>query len=183
MVVLWVSGVTSLCFARKYWARLAIKGQPYSLRFMHSSTLRGIRYARWASYLFAGVIFFLAILELNEGFNFGFVHLNPRWKPADVTFPLALRVECWFFIFYSVLIASPWEKIYSDATWRKLFAVLGLASVIFAFAMISEVMAKNYIATAAKTKARLPVFQAILLFSALGQIPTLLFVRRPELLD
>jgi len=49
--------------------------------------------------------------------------------------------------------------------------------------MISEVMAKNYIATAAKTKARLPVFQAILLFASLGQIPIHLFVRRPSLLD
>jgi hypothetical protein len=44
-------------------------------------------------------------------------------------------------------------------------------------------MAKNYIAKAAKTKARIPVFQAILLFAALGQIPTLLFVRKPELVD
>ena len=150
---------------------------------MHSSTLRGIRYARWASYLFASVIVFLAILELNEGLNLGFVHLAPRWKPADVTFPPALQVECWFFIFYGALIASPWEKIQSDATWRKYFGLLCVASVIFAFAMISEVMAKNYIASAAKTKARLPVFQAILLFCALGQIPSLLFVRRPELLD
>ena len=150
---------------------------------MHSSTLLGIRYARWASYFFAGVIFFLAILELNEGLNLGFAHLAPRWKPADVTFPLALQIECWFFIFYSALVASPWEKIRSDSAWRKCFGLLCVASVIFAFAMISEVMAKNYIASAAKTKARLPVFQAILLFCALGQIPTLLFVRRPELLD
>ena len=100
-----------------------------------------------------------------------------------MTFPLALRTECWFFIFYATLIALPWEKIQSDSRWRKLFALLCFVSVVFAFAMISEVMAKNYVAVAAKTKARLPVFQAILLFSALGQIPTLLFVRRPELLD
>jgi hypothetical protein len=150
---------------------------------MHSSTLRGVRYARWASYLFAAVIFFLAVLELNQGLNLGFVHLPPRWKPADVTFPLALHIECGFFIFYGALIALPWEKIQSDALWKKLFALICVASVIFAFAMISEVMAKNYVASAAKTKARLPVFQAILLFSALGQIPILLFVRRPELLD
>lgn len=150
---------------------------------MHSSTLRGIRYARWASYLFAAVVFFLAILELNGGLNLGFARLAPRWKPSDVTFPLALQLECGFFIFYAALVAYRWEKINSDATWRKFFTVLCVASVVFAFAMISEVMAKNYVATAAKTKARLPVFQAILLFGALGQIPTLLFVRRPQLLD
>ena len=150
---------------------------------MHSSTLRGIRYARWASYLFAAFIFFLAVLELNSGLNLGFIHLQPRWKPADVTFPLALHIECWFFIFYAAVIALPWEKIQSDSTWKKLFSVLCVASVVFAFAMISEVMAKNYVAAAVKAKARLPVFQAILLFGALGQIPALLFVRRPELLD
>ena len=150
---------------------------------MPSSTPRGVLYARWASYLFAAVIFFLAALELNGGLNLGFVQLPPRWRPADVTFPLALQLECFFFIFYAALIASPWEKIHSDANWKKLYALLCVASVIFAFAMISEVMAKNYIANAAKTKARLPVFQAILLFCALGQIPSLLFVRRPELLD
>ena len=150
---------------------------------MHSSTLRGIRYARWASLLFASVIFFLAIVQLCDGFNLGFVHLPPRWKSADVSFPLALQGECVFFIFYALLIALPWEKIQSDKYWNKLFALLCIASLIFAFAMISEVMAKNYIATAAKTKARIPVFQAILLFGSLGQIPILLFVRRPELLD
>jgi hypothetical protein len=150
---------------------------------MHASTLRGIRYARWASYLFAALIFFLAVLELSGGLNLGFVHFPPRWKPADVTFPVALQIECVFFIFYAALIALPWERIQSDKTWRKLFSLLCVLSVIFAFAMISEVMAKNYVASAAKTKARLPVFQAILLFSALGQIPALLFVRRPELLD
>jgi hypothetical protein len=61
--------------------------------------------------------------------------------------------------------------------------VLCVAAVIFAFAMISEVMAKNYIANAQKQKARIPVFQAILLFVSLGQIPITLFSRRPELLD
>ena len=55
--------------------------------------------------------------------------------------------------------------------------------MLFAFAMISEVMAKNYLAAAQHQKARLPVFQAILLFLSLGQIPVALFTRKPDLLD
>jgi hypothetical protein len=44
-------------------------------------------------------------------------------------------------------------------------------------------MAKNYLAAAQHQKARLPVFQAILLFLSLGQIPVALFTRKPDLLD
>lgn len=150
---------------------------------MHPSTLRGIRYARYASYIFAVLIAFLGILDLAGGFSLGSLHFPPRWQPETVHFPLALKFECWFFIFYALLLVAPWEKIQSEQTWRKLFFLLCLTSIAFAFIMISEVMAKNYIAKAAKTKARLPVFQAILLFGALGQIPTLLFVRKPELVD
>ncbi|NBX01940.1 hypothetical protein EBR11_05360 [bacterium] len=150
---------------------------------MHPSTLRGIRYARSASYLFAALIAALGILDLVGGWAWGSFHIPPRWQPETVHYPLALQMECWFFIFYALLIVAPWEKIQDEKNWRKLFALLCLFSIVFAFVMISEVMAKNYIANAAKTKARIPVFQAILLFAALGQIPTLLFVRKPEWVD
>jgi hypothetical protein len=67
--------------------------------------------------------------------------------------------------------------------WRWLFSLLCVASVVFAMAMICEVMAKNYIAQNAHLKAKIPVFQAVLLFLSLGQIPIELFSRKPELLD
>ena len=41
----------------------------------------------------------------------------------------------------------------------------------------------DYLAAAQHQKARLPVFQAILLFLSLGQIPVALFTRKPDLLD
>ena len=41
----------------------------------------------------------------------------------------------------------------------------------------------NYIAQNAGLKAKIPVFQAVLLFLSLGQIPVELFSRKPELLD
>ena len=55
--------------------------------------------------------------------------------------------------------------------------------MVFALAMICEVMAKNYVAQNAHMKAKIPVFQAVLLFLSLGQIPVELFSRKPELLD
>jgi|GEM_PF-372491 len=150
---------------------------------MNSAPQRGLIYARWATYGFAFLIIYLALLELSGGFSLGGLTIPPRWKPETVTFPLALSIENYFFIFFGLIILIPLEKIKEDKQWKIVFGIICVAAVVFAFAMISEVMAKSYIATAAKTKARLPVFQAILLFSSLGQIPIHLFVRRPNLLD
>lgn len=150
---------------------------------MNDSKVKGLIYARWASSAFAVFVIFLALLELSGGLNLGLISVSPRWKPETVTFPLALILENCFFIFFGLVILIPLEKIKEDKKWKVVFGVICLASLIFAFSMISEVMAKNYIANTAKTKARLPVFQAILLFISLGQIPIHLFIRRPELLD
>ena len=150
---------------------------------MNSATTRGLIYARWATYGFAFLIIFLAVLEFSGGFSLGGLTIPPRWKPETVSFPLALSAENYFFVFFGLVILIPLEKIKDEKLWRIIFGIICVAAIVFAFAMISEVMAKNYIATAAKTKARLPVFQAILLFTSLGQIPIHLFVRRPDLLD
>lgn len=149
----------------------------------NTKALPSIRYARWSSLAFAALCVWLGVLELVGGFNLGPLHIPPRWNPAYVTFPVALRSECWFFFFFAALLVIPWQRSANDRIWRIFFTVLCVAAVVFAFAMITEVMAKNYIANAQKTKARLPVFQAILLFVSLGQIPIALFSRKPELLD
>lgn len=150
---------------------------------MHPSTERGLRYAGLASVLFGVLCLGLGINELAGGFTLGPLRIPPRWNPDVVTFPLALRIESVFLILYAGLLFLPWGRIASPRAWNRLFALLCVASLLFAFAMISEVMAKNYISQAAGMKARLPVFQAILLFLSLGQIPVRLFIRRPELLD
>ena len=150
---------------------------------MHPTTERGLRYAGWASALFGVLCLGLGLNEMVGGLPLGPVRLPTRWNPAVVSFPLALRLESIFLIGYAALLLVPWRQETSPRAWNRRFALLGVASVLFAFAMISEVMAKNYIAQAAGMKARLPVFQAILLFLALGQIPLRLFLRKPELLD
>ncbi|MEY4271726.1 MAG: hypothetical protein RL250_592 [Verrucomicrobiota bacterium] len=150
---------------------------------METKTTRGLRYARLASYAFAALCVGLGLLELLGGFALGPLRVAPRWNPAYVTFPLALQVECWFFFLYAALLVLPWRETPVERRWWLGFAVLSVASLLFAFAMISEVMAKNYLATAQHQKARIPVFQAILLFLSLGQIPVTLFARKPELLD
>ena len=133
--------------------------------------------------LFGVLCLGLGINELIGGFQIGSLQVPPRWSPAVVTFPVALRAESWFFIAYAGLLFLPWRRIESRKAWNTLFSLLCVASVVFAFAMICEVMAKNYIAQNAHLKAKIPVFQAVLLFLGLGQIPIELFSRKPELLD
>jgi hypothetical protein len=109
--------------------------------------------------------------------------LMPRWNPAEVTRPAAVTAEGWFFIVYGLALLWPAERSASERVWKAAFALTCLLSLLFAAAMISEVMAKNYLAAAKGTKARMPVAQAVMLFVGLGQIPLRLFTRRPELLD
>ena len=150
---------------------------------MHENAAQRIRYGRYIALAFGVFCLFLGANELLGGLNLGFTKISPRWNPSVVTFPRALRAESWFLIVYAGLLFLPWRSITSAKVWNRLFVVLCVASMIFAFAMISEVMAKNYVAQAAGMKARIPVFQAVLLFLCLGQIPLELFSRKPELLD
>jgi hypothetical protein len=150
---------------------------------MNDVTAQRIRYGRIIAILFGVLCLGLGINELVGGIAFGPLRLPPRWAPAVITFPQALRAESWFFIAYAVLLFLPWRRITGEKLWKALFALLCVASVVFALAMICEVMAKNYIAQNAHLKAKIPVFQAVLLFLGLGQIPLELFSRKPELLD
>jgi len=150
---------------------------------MHEVTAQRIRYGRIIAVLFGVLCLGMGINELNGGIAVGSLHVPPRWSPAVVTFPASLRAESWFFIAYGMLLFLPWRRIASAKLWNGLFGLLCVASVVFALAMICEVMAKNYIAQNAHLKAKIPVFQAVLLFLGLGQIPLELFSRKPELLD
>lgn len=150
---------------------------------MHDVTAQRIRYGRIIAVLFGVLCLGLGVNELVGGLALGPLQLPPRWAPAVITFPGALRAESWFFIAYAGLLFLPWRRIESRKTWNWLFGLLCVASVVFALSMICEVMAKNYIAQNAHLKAKIPVFQAVLLFLGLGQIPLELFSRKPELLD
>jgi hypothetical protein len=150
---------------------------------MHDVTAQRIRYGRIIAVAFGLLCLGLGINGLLGGFSVGPLHIPPRWDPAVVTFPVALRAESWFFIAYAGLLFLPWRSLRNPQLWKWLFALLCVASIAFAFMMICEVMAKNYIAQNAHLKAKIPVFQAILLFLSLGQIPLELFSRKPELLD
>lgn len=107
----------------------------------------------------------------------------PRWDPATVTWPGALRADCALFVALGGALFLPWIRIMRSERWAWALGILTALCVVFAFAMVSEVMAKGYLAKAAGMKARPPIFQAILLFAVMAQPPVAWFIRRPDLLD
>lgn len=143
---------------------------------MTDSTLpAGLRQARNVA-LALGVFLILNALRDLTG-------IWPRWDPTKVTWPNALRADCLLHIVVGATLLLPWERLMRSAHWKLALGGLSLLCLAFAFSMITEVMAKNYLAQAAGMKAKPPVFQAVLLFAVLAQPPVAWFLRRPEQLD
>jgi hypothetical protein len=135
----------------------------------------GLRQARTISILFGIFLILNALRDLTG--------IWPRWKATEVTWPVLLQLSGYFYILVGSYLLLPWKKLAHSPRWAWAWGLLTLLCVMFAFAMITEVMAKNYIAQSAGLKAKPPVFQAILLFAALAQPPITFFLRRPDLLD
>lgn len=135
----------------------------------------GLRLARRVSALLAGLLILTGLRDLAG--------IWPRWDPATVTWPALLRADCLLHLTVGAVLLLPWARIMRSPRWKPALAALSLLCLVFAFAMITEVMAKNYLAQAVGAKAKPPVFQAVLLFAVLAQPPVAFFLRRPELLD
>ena len=107
----------------------------------------------------------------------------PRWNPATVTWPNLLLASGIFHIVVGSTLLLPWARIMRSERWKAAFVILCILCVAFAFAMITEVMAKNYLAKDVGMKAKPPVFQAVLLFAVMAQPPIAWFLRHPSQLD
>ncbi len=141
----------------------------------HASLPAGLRIARLVGALLGGFLILNALRDLTG--------IWPRWSPATVTWPNLLQAACFFYIVVGCVLLLPWARIMQSERWKSALWLLSLVCIAFAFAMITEVMAKNYLAQAAGLKAKPPVFQAVLLFAVMAQPPVAFFLRRPELLD
>ena len=74
---------------------------------MNDVTAQRIRYGRIIVILFGLLCVGLGVIDLIGGVRLGPLYIPPRWDPAIVTFPVALRVESWFFIAYAGLLFLP----------------------------------------------------------------------------
>lgn len=133
--------------------------------------LDGTRYARYISIAFGVFLLVWSVagrrpLYERHGWWDGFAHFEPF---VHATFGAVLLL--------------PWKKIAAGPHWKKFLGLLGFMAFVYAFMLITEVMALNYLAKDIGTKAKPPVIQSMMLFGALGQLPTFIFFRKPELLD
>lgn len=133
--------------------------------------LDGTRYARYGGLAFGVFLIAWSLvgtrpLQARHGWWDGFAHGEPLAYAA-----------------LGIMLVLPWKKIASSRHWGRFLGLLSFLCVVFAFVLVTEVMALNYLAKDIGTKAKPPVFQGVLLFAALGQIPTFVFFRKPELLD
>lgn len=133
-----------------------------------ASQQRGLRYARAAGY--GGALALLIWTPLNL----------IRWQGAG---PAALLTwESVFFPVYALLILAPGARL-PQRLWRWYFPALLVGSAAFVFTMVIDLMFLALLAGETGGKIPPPAFQSGLLFSCLLQVPTILFQRRPELLD
>jgi len=88
-----------------------------------------------------------------------------------------------FFIGYGGLLALPWRKIKAPRLWKRMYILFAFVSVAFPFVLIFQVMFHFMDLVALSQQPGAPTMEGTLIFLGLMQIPTVLFVRRPELLD
>lgn len=84
---------------------------------------------------------------------------------------------------FGLLLLLPWGRLAATRLWRPLFAILCVAAVGFTFASIADMMFQYMLAAELRTKPGPPALQGMLIFLTLLQVPTVFFLRHPDLLD
>lgn len=109
---------------------------------------------------------------------------NPyRWGSVTPGFEIWLHLETLFFICYGALLACPWRKIQETAMWKPMFGVLIAFSIAFGFVMVLDTLALHALMAGTGQKPPPPGLQSMQIFIGLLQLPVVLFLKRPELLD
>lgn len=130
---------------------------------------RGLKYAQWGGYLFSFLLLILAALE---------------WKQLSVE--ASASGYGYFKFVYFLLLALigrlPVARL-SSLIWKLCFATTIFLSIGFVFIMIVDVMYAYMAAAEQGERLGVPGFEGTLIFLCLLQVPTLLFVRNPDLLE
>ena len=139
---------------------------PYLYR---EQRMRGISYARAA----------------GIGLGLFFVGWAPanmiRWgEQGPASF---LLFQVFFFIIYGILLAMPWSQIKPNKLWNYCFGTLLLFSFLFTFIMVIDTLFQHVLAAEVVSRPAPPAFPGLQIFFGLMQVPAVLFLRRPELLD
>jgi hypothetical protein len=100
---------------------------------------------------------------------------------ATHDFPWLVWTNLGFVTIYGVWMVLPWSK-WSPKTWK--FGMIGfcVASVLFVFLMIANIMVDASAAGAMGERLGVPGIEGAIMFLSLAQIPGILFRRHPEMM-
>lgn len=128
---------------------------------------RGLKYAQWGGYLFSFLLLILTVLQ---------------WQQLSVDASAYAYFKLVYFLLLALITRLP-VAVLSSLVWKLCFAATVLLSIGFVFIMIVDVMYAYMAAAERGERLGVPGFQGTLIFLCLLQIPTLLFVRNPDLLE
>ena len=125
----------------------------------------GIRYARMAGRLLGVALICIGILAL----------INSAKSPFAV-------FKAIYFIAYGSLLNLPFGKL-ARQKWNWAYGAVVFSSIVFVFVMVVAVIFDYMEADMRGERLGVPGFEGTLIFFALLQVPTVLFERKPDLLD
>jgi hypothetical protein len=97
--------------------------------------------------------------------------------------PPVAYFECGYFAFYGLVLLFPYSRVRAVRPWRILLGFLAVASLVFVFTLVFDVMYVYMAAADLNQTPPPPILNSALLFIGVLQVPTVLFSRHPDWLD
>lgn len=144
---------------------------PTNTNSVSTQTLQGILYSR-----IFGTLCGFGLIGL------GMARITTEQHPVAPNWFIVSSGMLWLTL--GLFLTLPWKKIsqISNKTWKILFSCLIILSTAFVFTMIVKIMYDYVEASQQQLRLGVPGFEGTLIFVALIQVPTILFVRKPTLL-
>ncbi len=102
-----------------------------------------------------------------------------RW---DYSYPNLTLAQSIFYGIYGLLLALPIQSIKIHSLFKAIYTLFIVLSISFVFVQVFDTMFQYCLASELRMRPAPPVFQSMLVFFTLLQIPTILFYRKPYLL-
>lgn len=144
---------------------------PDKIPYPDKETIAGIRIARWVGRCLGITLILWAIYVVITDF---FLASSPS---------VALLFKPLVFVGLGSLYLLPWQQSITAELWKKCFLLLILMTSVFVFTLMASVMTEHIAITQTGKKPPPPMFEGMIVFLVLIQVPTILFERNPHWLD
>ncbi|HQU09104.1 MAG TPA: hypothetical protein PLV25_03975 [Opitutales bacterium] len=91
--------------------------------------------------------------------------------------------QCFMTWILAAWLLIPWSNSLSSKAWWTLWGLAAFSVMVFSVFQIGDVVYQHVALSALGLKLKPPVFHGMLIFLALLQLPTFIFIRYPQSLD